>query len=49
MEYIVVGEVERLYYGDAGIAKFDAMAGEGVIEPVFRNQGGAIYRTGPQP
>ena len=49
VEYIVVGELERLYYGDAGIAKFDAMAGEGVIEPVFRNQGVAIYRSGPQP
>ena len=49
VEYIVVGELERLYYREAGIAKFDAMAGEGVIEPVFRNQGVAIYRSGPQP
>ena len=48
VEYIVVGELERLYYGDAGIAKFDAMAGEGVIEPVFRNQEATIYRTSPQ-
>lgn len=49
VEYIVVGELERLYYGEAGIAKFDSMADEGVIEPVFRNQGVTIYRTGRQP
>ena len=49
VEYIVVGELERLYYGEAGIAKFDEMSGEGVIEPVFRNQGVTIYRTGGQP
>ena len=49
VEYIIVGELERLYYGDAGISKFDAMAGEGVIEPVFRNQGVTIYQTSSQP
>ena len=49
VEYIIVGELERLYYGDAGISKFDAMADEGVIEPVFRNQGVTIYRTSSQP
>ena len=49
VEYIVVGELERLYYGDAGITKFDEMASEGIIEPVFRNQGVTIYRTRQQP
>ena len=49
VEYIVVGELERLYYGDAGMAKFDEMTSEGTIEPVFRNQGVTIYRTVRQP
>ena len=49
VEYIVVGELERLYYGEAGIGKFESMADEGVIELVFSNQGVTIYRTGRQP
>ena len=48
VEYIVVGELERLYYGEAGIAKFESMADEGVIKPVFSNQGITIYRTDRQ-
>ncbi len=43
--YIVVGDLERIYYRSEGIAKFDAMAADGVLELVFANQGTSIYEV----
>ena len=43
--YIVVGDLERIYYRPAGIAKFAAMAERGMLERVFSNQGTTIYKV----
>ena len=45
VRYIVVGELERAYYTQAGVQKFDELAAEGLIRPVFNNDGVVIYRT----
>ena len=45
VEYIVVGDLERLYYTGAGLDKFERMANRGLIRPVFRNDGVTIYRS----
>jgi YYY domain-containing protein len=45
VRYIVVGELERTYYSPAGLQKFEAMAEQGLVEPVFGNPGVVIYRT----
>jgi uncharacterized membrane protein len=46
VEYVVVGELERLYYRASGIAKFDAMQSRG-LELVYENPGARIYRVLP--
>ena len=43
--YIVVGDLERIYYRPEGIAKFDAMAADGVLDLVFANEGTSIYKV----
>ena len=43
--YIVVGELERRYYGERGISKFEAMAGEGLLALEYANEGTRIYRV----
>ena len=43
--YIVIGDLERIYYRPEGIAKFEAMAATGVIELVFANEGTRIYQV----
>ncbi len=43
--YIVVGDLERIYYRPEGIAKFDAMAADGVLDLVFANEGTSIYEV----
>jgi YYY domain-containing protein len=42
--YIVVGELERGYYSPGGLEKFDEMVKQGLLKPVFRNQGVRIYQ-----
>ena len=42
--YIVIGELERIYYRPEGIAKFEDMADEGILELEFANEGTRIYR-----
>ena len=45
VEYIVVGELERIYYSAQGIRKLEEMSKAGLVRPVFRNEGVVIYRT----
>ena len=45
VKYIVVGELERIYYSQEGIRKFSELADAGFIEPVFQNEGVLIYRS----
>ena len=42
---IYVGELEKSYYSRAGLAKFDRMVSDGMIEKVFQNRGAIIYRS----
>ena len=44
VEYIVVGELERVHYSAGGLAKFEQMVGIGLARPVFHNNGVNIYR-----
>ena len=44
VEYIVVGELERLYYLAPGLAKFDTMTDQGVVK-VYSNAQVDIYRV----
>jgi uncharacterized membrane protein len=45
VRYIVVGPLERAYYDAAGLDKFERMAGEGMLQVVFRNEGVIIYQV----
>ena len=45
--YIMVGDLERIYYAAAGIAKFDAMAASGILNPVYDHDGVHIYQVVP--
>ena len=42
--YVYVGQVERLYYPEAGLAKFDGEM-SAYLEPVFKSDQVSIYRT----
>ena len=46
VEYIVVGALERGYYGERGIAKFDAMVAKGSLTLAYGNDGTRVYRVG---
>ena len=45
VEYIVVGALERGYYGERGIAKFDAMVERGSLILAYANDGARVYRV----
>jgi uncharacterized membrane protein len=45
--YIVLGDLERVYYDEAGFAKFDRMARDGYLRVAFRNPGTTIYEVVP--
>jgi uncharacterized membrane protein len=45
VEYIIVGNYERAYVNDAGLAKFPQMVTLGLIEPVFTSGDSTIYRV----
>ena len=42
--YIYVGDVERAFYDQAGLAKFDAMARAGQLQLVYQNERVRIYK-----
>ena len=45
VRYIVVGELERIYYAQAGLQKFSDWADEGMIQRVFQNEAVSIYQV----
>ncbi len=47
VRYIVVGPLERAYYGPIGIAKFEQMTEDGALQTVFQNAGVTIYEVVP--
>ena len=44
VEYVVVGQLERAYYPDQGLRKFDAMVDRGLARVAYRNEGVKIYQ-----
>ena len=45
VRYVYVGEYERAYYGQAGLAKFDEMVDMGVLRVVYDAHGVRIYEV----
>jgi YYY domain-containing protein len=45
VQYIVVGPLERAYYEEAGLLKFETMVTEGTLQVAFRNQEVTLYRV----
>ena len=45
VRYIVVGDLERIYYLPEGIEKFDRMVVDGTLELAYANYGTTIYRV----
>jgi uncharacterized membrane protein len=45
VRYIVVGPLERAYYLQIGLNKFETMAEDGTLRVVFRNEGVTIYEV----
>ena len=43
VKYVVVGELERVYYGGGGLAKFDRMVAEGMARVAYANPGVTLY------
>ena len=47
VKYVVVGDLERVFYPGEGLSKFDIMAGQGAAAKVFDNGHTAIYQLRP--
>lgn len=45
VSYVVVGELERLNYGEAGLAKFEEMEAAGLLSKAYANEKTSIFRT----
>lgn len=45
VRYIIVGELERITYRANGLAKFEAMVEQGLLEVVYEREGDKIYRV----
>ena len=43
--YVVVGDLERGYYGERGVAKFEAMVEDGSLTLAYANDGTRVYRV----
>lgn len=44
VQYIYIGPLERIYYGEDGVQKFEDAASEGLLERVYDQNGVTIYR-----
>ena len=49
VEYVVVGELERLYYSGVGLQKFEEFTNQGLMRLAYRNQGVSIYQVDGPP
>ncbi len=49
VEYVIVGELERRYYSDVGLQKFDDLTAQGMMRLAYRNQGVSIYQVNDPP
>jgi hypothetical protein len=45
VRYVYLGAYERAYYDPAGLAKFDRMAGQGLLRLVYDADGVHIYEV----
>ncbi len=45
VDYIYVGQLERILFGEAGLSKFDALVASGDLEVAYRNPQVVIYRV----
>jgi uncharacterized membrane protein len=45
VRYIYVGEYERAYYDPAGLAKLDALVGQGLLRVAYEGDGVTIYEV----
>ena len=45
VDYVYVGQTERQYYPDEGLAKFEAMVEDGALAVAYRNQEVTVYRV----
>jgi YYY domain-containing protein len=45
VDYIIVGKMERAYYNREGLAKFDQMADDGMLEVVWHEGDSIVYRV----
>ncbi|MDW8319201.1 MAG: DUF2298 domain-containing protein [Anaerolineae bacterium] len=45
VDYVYVGQLERIMYSPEALAKFDLLAQQGSLEAVYRNEGVTIYRV----
>jgi uncharacterized membrane protein len=47
VQYIYIGPLERIYYGDAGVQKFEDAANDGLLDVVYDQNGVTIYQYSP--
>jgi uncharacterized membrane protein len=47
VSYVIVGGLEHVYYNAEGLAKFDQMVEQGLLEVVFHEGNSTIYRVNP--
>ena len=45
VEYIVVGQLERIYYANDGLKKFSNLAEQGLLRLVFQNDGVSLFQV----
>jgi YYY domain-containing protein len=45
--YVIVGQLERAYYDEAGMPKFDSMVSNGFLRVAYQNHGTTIYEVNP--
>ncbi len=48
VDYIYVGGLERAYYAAEGLAKFDAMTADGLLNLIYDQNGVKIYAVNEQ-